>query len=198
MRPPSALERSTGGFQVLGIVGSLRKNSYNRRLMEAAVSCAPAHIEISIYEELGSIPFFDEDLEQAAPGGPDGVRRLRARVASAHGLLIATPEYNWSIPGVLKNALDWLSRPAPDAVLVGKPVALIGMSSGKWGTRLAQAALRQILTACEADVLPRPAMFVESARERFDTAGRLVDGPTREDLVDVLLAFSRWMERGAP
>src|SRR5581483_11429227 len=91
-----------------------------------------------------ALPLFDEDLEPATLGGPDAVRQLRAQVAAGDGLLIATPEYNQSLPGVLKNAIDWLSRPWPDEVLAGKPVAVIGASSGRWGARLAQAALRQV------------------------------------------------------
>ena len=114
-------------------------------------------------------------------------------MATAHGLLIATPEYNQSIPGVLKNALDWLSRP-PDEVLTGKPVAVIGASSGRWGTRLAQSALRQVLHATEALVLPRPAMYLAEAAHLFDERGVLVHGPTREQLAGVLAAFGAWMD----
>jgi chromate reductase len=137
------------------------------------------------------------DLEQATAGGPEMVRRFENIVRSAHGLLIATPEYNWSMPGVLKNAIDWLSRPAPDEVLVDKPVAVIGASSGKWGTRLAQAALRQVLTATEAAVLPRPALFVREAEQLFDPAGRLVDQPTREQLTALLAAFFQLINHSA-
>ena len=183
------------GTSILGIAGSLRRGSYNRRLLEAAAECAPAGLVVTIWEELASIPPFDADLEQA--GGPESVRRFREQVGSAQGLLIATPEYNWSIPGVLKNAIDWLSRPAPEEVLIDKPVAVIGASSGKWGTRLAQAALRQVLTATEAAVLPRPALFVRDAERVFDSAGRLVHRPTREQLTAVLAAFFHWIDAGA-
>jgi chromate reductase len=181
---------------VLAIAGSLRRDSYNCRLLDAAVECAPARLAVSIWGQLASIPLFDADLEQATAGGPESVRRLRDLVGSAQGLLIATPEYNWSIPGVLKNALDWLSRPAPDEVLIDKPVAVIGASSGTWGTRLAQAALRQVLTATEAALMPRPALFVREAERLFDPAGRLVDQPTRERLTALLAAFDRWIDRG--
>lgn len=197
MRHESASRFSADVPRVLGIAGSLRHGSYNRRLLEAATACAPARLCVSVYQELAAIPPFDEDLERATAGGPDSVRRLREQVASAHGVLFSTPEYNWSIPGVLKNAIDWLSRPAPEEVLSGKPVAVIGASSGQWGTRLAQAALRQVLAATEAEVLPRPAMFVRHAERLFDPAGRLVDRPTREQLEAVLGAFSRWIDRGA-
>ncbi|HSB60074.1 MAG TPA: NAD(P)H-dependent oxidoreductase, partial [Vicinamibacteria bacterium] len=129
---------------ILGVAGSLRRGSYNRSLLEAAAESARPGMSIVLYDELASIPPFNGDLELATGGGPDAVCRLRRQVASADGLLVATPEYNHSIPGVLKNAIDWLSRPGPEEVLVGKPVALVGASSGEWGTRLAQSALRQV------------------------------------------------------
>lgn len=195
MQPEAPSDPSTGVLHVLGIAGSRRQGSYNRRLLGAAAECAPARLRVSVYAELASIPPFDEDLEQATSGGPESVRRLRDQVAAAHGLLISTPEYNWSIPGVLKNAIDWLSRPALGEVLIGKPVAVMGASSGQWGTRLAQAALRQVLTATEAAVLPQPAMFVRNAERLFDPVGRLVDQPTREQLEAQLSAFSLWIER---
>lgn len=167
-------------------------------LLQAAVESAPAGMAVLIYDELASIPPFNEDLELATGGGPDVVRRLRRQAASADGLLIATPEYNRSIPGVLKNAIDWLSRPAPDEVLVGKPVAVIGASTGRWGTRLAQSALRQVLSATESLVLAKPAMFVREAEGLFDEAGRLVDQPTRGQLGAVLAAFANWIDLVAP
>jgi len=144
---------------------------------------------VSIYEELSSIPLFNEDLEAS---DPESVRRLRSAVASADGLLISTPEYNWSIPGVLKNAIDWLSRPTEE-VLIGKPVAVIGASGGRWGTRLAQAALRQTLTATESLVMPAPAMFVRDAAGIFDEAGHLTDKTVRDQLDNVLAAFDHWI-----
>lgn len=167
---------------VLGIAGSLRSGSHNRLLLRAAAG-------VSIYEELSSIPLFNEDLEAS---DPESVRRLRSAVASADGLLISTPEYNWSIPGVLKNAIDWLSRP-PEEVLIGKPVAVIGASGGRWGTRLAQAALRQTLTATESLVMPAPAMFVRDAAGIFDEAGHLTDKTVRDQLDNVLAAFDHWI-----
>jgi chromate reductase, NAD(P)H dehydrogenase (quinone) len=178
--------------RVLGIAGSLRSGSYNRRLLSTAAECAPEGMSVRL-ADLAAIPLFDEDLEQATGGGPEPVRRLREQVASADGLLIATPEYNQSIPGVLKNAVDWLSRPEPGAALIGKPVAIIGASGGRWGTRLAQAALRQTLTAAESLVLPQPALYVREAARLFDEDGRLTHDPTREQLRQVLSAFARWI-----
>src|ERR1700716_1091933 len=113
-------------IEVLAIAGSLRRDSYNRRLLEAACEVAPEGMTVHLYEGLGSIPFFDEELERAHPSGPEPVRDLCARVANADAILISTPEYNQSIPGVLKNAIDWLSRPAPVEVLAGKPAAILG------------------------------------------------------------------------
>jgi len=179
---------------VLAIAGSLRRGSYNRLLLQAARLHAPAGMIVQVYDELSSIPLFDQDLETARVAGSDSVERLRTAVGSADGLLIATPEYNWSIPGVLKNAIDWLSRPKPFKVLEGKPIAIIGASSGRWGTRLAQGALRQVLSATESLVMPTPAMFVRDAAERFDTTGRLVDGTTQLELQALLTGFARWID----
>ena len=171
-------------MNILAIPGSLRRDSLNRRLLQAAASLAPATMRIRLYDDLAAMPLFNEDTEarmQAA--GP--VRTLRDAVAAADGLLIATPEYNQSMPGVLKNAIDWLSRPAPEEVLVGKPVAVIGATAGRWGTRLAQAALRQTLFATEAIVLPGPALYLAGGSDAFDEAG-LADAAQRATLRNVL------------
>ena len=180
---------------VLAIAGSLRRGSFNRSLLRAAAELAPPRLAVAVEDDLASVPLFDEDLESATAGGPGSVARLRAKVASADGLLIATPEYNQSIPGVLKNAIDWLSRDAAGEVLAGKPVAIVGASSGPWGTRLSQAALRQVLYATGSPVLPGPALYLRDARRLFDDAGRLTDASTRERLAAVLAAFDRWMDR---
>jgi chromate reductase len=180
---------------ILAVSGSLRGASFNTHLLAAAVECAPAGMHVRLYRELGSVPLYNEELEVSTSGGPESVRRLREQVAAADGILIATPEYNQSLPGVLKNAIDWLSRPGPDQVLIGKPIAIIGASGGRWGTRLAQAALRQVLTATEAVVMPQPALFVREAANIFDDAGRLSDPATREQLGRVLNAFGRWIEQ---
>jgi chromate reductase len=179
--------------RVLAIAGSLRRDSWNRRLLEAAARSTPASLALTLYDGLAQIPAFDEDLESASAGGPEPVRRLRDMVRSADGVLIATPEYNWSIPGVLKNALDWLSR-SPEDVLMAKPVAVIGATPGTGGTRLAQAALRQVLTATESAVLTAPTLFVRDAARLFDPDGELVHEPTRERLGAVLLAFAKWID----
>jgi chromate reductase, NAD(P)H dehydrogenase (quinone) len=179
-------------MRVLAIPGSLRRESCNRRLLAQAAVLAAPRMQIDLYEDLRDVPMFDEDLEASTDGGPGPVRHLRAAVAAADGLLIATPEYNHSLPGVLKNAIDWLSRATPLEVLAGKPVAVIGASSGRWGTRLAQAALRQVLAATEAVVMPAPMLFLRDAAQAFDAEGRLGDDSA---LLEVLAAFDGWMAR---
>ena len=173
---------------MLAIAGSLRRESLNRRLVAAAAAAAPAGMEVVVYAGLGGLPLFNEDDEAAAfAGGP--VRALRDQVAHADALLIATPEYNHSLPGVLKNAIDWLSRPLSGEVLSGKPVALVGASAGSWGTRLAQAALRQTLFATEARVLTHPALYLAQAQRAFGAQGELLEEKTRQLLRQILLAL---------
>lgn len=180
---------------ILAIPGSIRAGSYNRLLLKAASQYAPPGLPIRLYEEMASIPLFSEDLERATHAlGPDVIVRFRRQVAEADGLLIATPEYNQSIPGVLKNAIDWLSRPGPEEVLAGKPVAVIGASAGPWGTRLAQAALRQTLFAAESVVLPRVGLYVREAARVFDSNGRLIDPSIKKQLESLLTTFSRWIQ----
>ena len=166
-------------IRVLGIAGSLRTGSFNRALLDAAAGIAPAGMVIELADI--ALPLFDEDLERA--GDPPAVRALRERVRAADGLLIATPEYNRSVPGGLKNAIDWLSRDAPDAVLAGKPVAVIGATPGAWGTRIAKSHLREILTAVEARVLPGPNLFVRHASAAFEPS-------VLASLAGVLAAFA--------
>ena len=180
---------------ILAVPGSLRRQSYNRMLLRAAAEQAPAGTRVVLFDDLAAVPLFDEDLEEETGGNPPGVDALRRAVGAADGLLIATPEYNWAPPGVLKNAIDWLSR--KDAALAGKPVAVLGASGGRWGTRLAQAGLRHVLTATESLVLPAPAVFVAEAGRAFDAQGRLVDPALRTQLAALLEAFGAWMESAA-
>ncbi|TLY71354.1 MAG: NAD(P)H-dependent oxidoreductase [Gammaproteobacteria bacterium] len=173
---------------VLGVAGSLRHDSWNRRLLGALAELAGDDLRLTVYDGLEQIPLFNEDAEEPTP---PGVRQLREAVRGADGLLIATPEYNQSMPGVLKNAIDWLSRTEP--VLETKPVAVIGATVGNWGTRLAQAAVRQALTATGALVMPQPMLFVARANERFDPSGRLHDAEVSSGLRKVAQAFRQWM-----
>lgn len=185
--------------RILCLPGSLRGASWNRHLLRAAASLGPLGARVDIYEALAGVPLFDEDLEAAEPGGPPGVHALRAALAAADGLVIATPEYNHALPGVLKNALDWLSRASPQGeVLVDLPVAVLGASSGPWGTRLAQASLRQVLHTCGALVMPSPTLFVAHAAQRFNAQGALVDAALEASLGGFMSAFCAWIDRVAP
>lgn len=178
-------------FKVLALAGSLRRDSLNKRLLRAASVCAPARVGLELFERLQEVPLFNEDIEEDAI---TGVRSLVSAVAASDGLIIATPEYNQSLPGVMKNAIDWLSRANP-SVLRGKPVAVLGATSGRWGTRLAQAALRQQLAANGACVMPEPAIYVSHAERVLAGHGRVVDDQVREALEDFLASFERWMRR---
>lgn len=190
---------NTRQLRVLGIPGSLRSGSYNRRLLEAAVIASQPDVKIEVVYGIAAIPLFDEDVEQQTNGGPSSVKQLRARVGAADGLLISTPEYNQSMSGVLKNTIDWLSRPGPEEVLIGKPIGIMGASGGRWGTRLAQANLRQVLTATESLVMPQPAIFIAEASRIFDQQGTITDDITRRMLEKYLSAFGRWLKLvGAP
>lgn len=182
-------------LRIIGLAGSLRRASWNRRMLHAAAMLAPAGTTLEVWDALATVPLFDEDLELAAPDGPPGVRALRAAIAAADGLVIATPEYNHALPGVLKNALDWLSRDS--RVLDDLPVAVLGASSGPWGTRLAQASLRQVLHTCGALVMPSPTLFIAHAAERFDADGALADAATRASLHRFMGAFASWVCRVA-
>jgi len=182
-------------FEALAVAGSLRRNSFNRRLVHAATKLTPTRLLLPVYDDLGSVPLFNEDLEAGGP--PESVARLLAAVRRADGVLIATPEYNQSIPAVTKNLVDWLSRGDTDA-LAGKPVAIMGATQGAWGTRLAQAALRQTLTACGALVMPAPQLYVRSAAELFDLEGDLRDERTSASLKGFLESFEQWITRVKP
>lgn len=188
--PAAATSTDRPPLRVLALAGSLRRDSYNRRLLRTAAERAPAGLEIEIWDDLAAIPLFSEDLE--AEGAPEPVLRLRRSIAAADGLLIATPEYNQSLPGVLKNAVDWLSRP-PERVLRGKPAAILGATPGPWGTRFAQRELRHVLTATESLVLPSPALFLRDAAAAFDDAGRLTNERAGESLSRLLAALGEWI-----
>jgi chromate reductase, NAD(P)H dehydrogenase (quinone) len=168
---------------VLGIAGSLRKGSYNRALLRAAFELAPADMEVVTFD-LRGLPFYDGDVE--TEGDPAPVAGFKEAIRRADALLIATPEYNRGIPGVLKNAIDWASRPALGSPLAGKPVALLGASTGMGGTRNAQEQLRQVLGFPRARVLEHQ-VHVPQAYTRFDTEGNLTDAGTR-DAIRALLA----------
>ena len=178
-------------MNVLAIAGSLRAGSYNRALLRAAAELAPDGAAIELWGRLGEIPLYDGDVEDA--GVPEPVTALAAAIAAVDGVLIATPEYNFGVPGVLKNAVDWVSRGSAGRPLQGKPVALVGASAGAAGTARAQLALRPTLAMMGALVLAAPNLQLGGAADRFDAELRLVDEAARDQLAGLLLAFDRWI-----
>ncbi|WP_395362156.1 NADPH-dependent FMN reductase [Streptomyces sp. YH02] len=166
--------------KVFAISGSLRADSHNTQLLRAAQKFNPGGLEIEIYEGLRDIPPYDFDID--TPGRrPAAVEELRRRVTEADGVLIATPEFNYSIPGVLKNAIDWLSTDwtgAEGVPLRRKPAAILGAGPGAFGTVRAQIALRQIFVCVDADVVVKPEVHVFRSNDRFDAEGNLVDEAT--------------------
>jgi chromate reductase len=174
--------------RVLGIAGSLRRGSWNAKVLHAAEGLAPAGMAIAIHD-LRGIPVYDEDVR--AQGVPAEVEALREAIRAADALLLVTPEYNYSIPGVLKNAIDWASRP-PSQPFAGKPAAIMGASPGMLGTARAQYHLRQILGCLDVAVMPRPEAFIGGVAQKFDAEGRLADQPTAEAIGKVLTGLRDW------
>lgn len=181
---------------LFGIAGSLRAGSYNRALLRAAEETLPPSTSLEVYEELGEIPPYNEDVREQ--GRPAAVVDLWNRVARADALLIATPEYNYGIPGVLKNAIDWVSRPPLESPLRYKPAGIMGASIGQFGTVRAQLALRQSFLFTETYAMARPELLVFNAADRFNERGELVDQKTRELLRGFLAALTDWARRMAP
>jgi chromate reductase, NAD(P)H dehydrogenase (quinone) len=167
---------------ILGIAGSLRKDSYNRAALRAAQDLAPEGATIEIFD-LQGIPPFNQDDEQSPPVH---VADLKTRIRAADTILLVTPEYNYSIPGVLKNAIDWASRPYGDNAWDGKPVAVMGASPGTLGTARAQYHLRQVFVFLNMHALNRPEVMISNAAQRFDAQGHLTD-TTTQDLIRQLL-----------
>lgn len=179
--------------KVLGLSGSLRKGSYNTALLRAARELAPAGMEIEI-ATIAGIPVYDNDME-TEQGIPEAVEKLKTRIREADALLIATPEYNNSVPGALKNAIDWCSRPPKgiDPVFGGKPTGLIGASAGGKGTTLSQAAWLPVLRQLHVRYFPDKLVYVGPSGQLFDGEGRLTDDKTREVLERYLAAFDAFI-----
>lgn len=192
MEAQQVATRPNPSLRFLGIAGSLRAASYNRGLIRAAIDVAPAGTSV-VHYDLAAIPMFNADVE--ASGDPPPVAEFRRAIAAADALLIATPEYNHCVPGVLKNAIDWASRPARGSVLTGKPVAIMGASTGLGGTARAQAHLRDGLAYTNGFVLPLPEVLVGLAGERFDDDANLTDQDTRQEIRDLLVALAAWTRR---
>ena len=178
--------------RIVAFAGSLRRGSFNRALIRAAQELAPEGMTIESIE-IGELPFYNADVE--AQGDPPAVERFKTSLFDADGVLIATPEYNDGIPGVLTTAIDWGSRLPGRAPLSCKPVATMGASPSQIGTARAQHHLRQLLGHVHARVLPPPELLVAKAHERFDAALHLKDQTTRKVLADLLLRFGRWIAR---
>ncbi|NQU10849.1 NAD(P)H-dependent oxidoreductase [bacterium] len=175
-------------LKLLGIAGSLRQASFNRGALRAAQQVAPPDAPVEIFD-LQGIPVFNQD-EDAHP--PERVVQFKARIRAADALLIATPEYNYSIPGVLKNAIDWASRPYSDSAWNGKPMAILGASAGRLGTARAQNHLRQVCVALNMYPLNKPELMIPDADERFDARGDLTDDETRQRIAKLVAALATW------
>jgi len=178
---------------VCGIAGSLRAGSFNKMLLRAARELAPEGMEIRPFERLAEVPLYDGDLE--AKGVPEPVQALKRSVREAAAVLVCTPEYNWSVPGVLKNAIDWASRPAAETPFARKPVAILGASPGAVGTARAQQHLRLVLASNGALVLPGPEVLVARCQEKFDASGKLADEATRKFVSRLLQALGEAARR---
>jgi chromate reductase len=182
-------------FHILGIAGSLRAGSFNRGLLRAAAEVLPPGVSLET-RTVDDIPLFSADV--MAGGDPAPVQELKDRIRAADALLIATPEYNYSIPGVLKNALDWASRPSGKSVLRGKPIGIVGASGGDSGTIRSQMALRQVFVQTNSLVMVQPELRVAQAGQMFDAAGNLVNAELRERLRAFVAALVDWARLVTP
>ncbi|HZK48019.1 MAG TPA: NADPH-dependent FMN reductase [Thermoleophilia bacterium] len=175
-------------LRLLGFAGSLRRGSYNRAALHVAAELAPVGMEVEIFD-LTPIPFYNADVEAEEP--PPNVVDFKERIARSDALLIATPEYNYSIPGVLKNAIDWASRPADLSPLKGKPVALLG-AGGRMGTARSQMHMRQVAVFTGMQVMVDPQVYIADARGQFDEHGHLTNELYREQIRALMAALWDW------
>jgi chromate reductase, NAD(P)H dehydrogenase (quinone) len=178
-------------LNILALSGSLRAKSYNHMALEATRALLPAGVSMAIHD-YADIPLYNQDVQDR--GFPASVERLRAAVAAADGVLICSPEYNFSVAGVLKNAIDWLSRTTPQP-FKGKPVAIMSATQGPLGGARSQYELRKILGSIDALVLVKPEVFMGFVQNRFDAQGQLTDAATVKIITDQMLAFQQWMLR---
>lgn len=178
-------------YRILGICGSLREKSYNMYALKAAGGLMPEGMTLEI-ASIAEIPMFNQDV--CDKGFPPPVAEFRARIAQADGLLFATPEYNYSVSGVLKNAIDWASR-APDQPFQNKPVAMFSATRGLKGGVSAQYELRKVLAQLDTFLMVRPEVFIGMEASKFDAAGKLTDETTRKFMTDQLVAFRDWIGR---
>lgn len=176
-------------IHILGFAGTLRKNSYNKGLLREAQNYLPEGVALEI-TELDDLPLFNQDLENEPPAP---VRAFREKVQQADAILMAVPEYNYSFTGVLKNALDWGSRPPTKSVWAGKPAALMG-AGGRMGTSRAQLQLRQVLLYLNMPTLIRPEVLIQNSWERFDSEGNLINEQSKQQVEALISAFVRFIE----
>ena len=176
-------------IKVAGIPGSLREGSFNKGLLRAAIELAPVGMEIQMFTRLGDIPPYNADVENEV------VNQWTAEIARSDGFIFVTPEYNYGVPGVLKNAIDWASRPAGQSVLNRKPAAIMGCSQGLGGTIRAQHALRQSFVFTDTHAMLQPEIKIPSVAKLFDASGKLTDETTRQYIQKFLEAFLRWIAR---
>lgn len=179
-------------LHLLGICGSLRRGSYNRMLLQTVIGMLPDEMTVEP-TEIDDIPLYNADLDTAEP--PKAVRRFREQIAAADGLLIASPEYNYSVPGGLKNAIDWASRPANNSVLNGKPIAIMGAAGGRFGTVRGQLNWRQVFLSTGSYVMLKPELHVPNSAQTFDANGTLRDESLREFIQTYVDAVISWMNR---
>jgi chromate reductase len=177
--------------RILGIAGSLRRESYNRAALRAATELVPEGATIETFE-LDGIPGFNQDEEQNPPAK---VVELKRRIREADAILFVTPEYNYSVPGVLKNAIDWASRPYGDSAWSGKPAAIMGASIGMIGTARAQYHLRQMMVFLNMFPVNPPEVMIGNASERFDASGNLTDDATKDFIRQLLQNLVEWTRR---
>ena len=179
-------------IKVFAICGSLRKGSYNRMALKVAAENLPPGMTLDQYDRLAEIPPYNEDVRQL--GFPPVIEDLRRRIKAADGLLFVTPEYNYSMSGVLKNAIDWASRP-PDQPFAGKPVAMMGASQGGFGTSRAQYHLRQTCVYLDMVPLNKPEVMIPQAQNKFDAQGQLTDAASLKFIQDLMVALAAWTRR---
>lgn len=178
-------------LRVLGFAGSLRKNSYNRAALRAAQGLMPDGATLEIYD-LAPIPLYNDDVREQ--GYPPAVQDFRDRIAAADALLMVTPEYNYSMSGVLKNAIDWASRP-PGPPMASKPVAIMGATQGLWGTVKAQHHLRQCCVFLNLWPVNKPEVLIAQAQTKFDAQGNLTDEATRKVIAELMTNLAGWTKR---
>ncbi len=175
-------------MKIFGLAGSLRKDSYNRAALRAAQQLAPEGVKIEIWDKLGELPLFNQDLEKTPPAV---VTEMKAAIRATDAVLFVTPEYNYSVPGVFKNAIDWASRPYGDSAWSGKPVAIMSASGGVFGGARAQYHLRQMFVFLNMYTVNQPEVMIAKAQERFDAQGNLIDENSKKLIRQLLEELAR-------